>query len=337
MGLFTYTVAGGGLILIGAWESLISSSEYLKSNPSSFSSLQSPAESQNINRTPKAPSFSSTVTFLLISVLSLLSILNSFVSMSDAVNSKDNTGFALQLEVVTIAFLFLLYAVLGILANIKESFRFPLTMLNVIYAFAFGEEFLLFYTQNKDPSGIENRYYDLILIPIAICLFSTLLELKSSKSTYPRLGRGIGLVFQGLWILQMGFSFYSNLIADGCALHERSRGNYTIKCKGHPEYHRGRAIATLQFNCHLALLVTLAVGLYSVFCKKNGINGDFMRYKPLGVEYGGEMHLNNQSQFTLDSDDDDDDNGIKEAKSVEMQRAIVVVPESTVNGYGSHP
>ncbi|KAL0381707.1 UNVERIFIED_CONTAM: hypothetical protein Sangu_0235000 [Sesamum angustifolium] len=283
MGLFTYTVAGGGLILIGAWESLISSSEYLKSNPSSFSSLQSPAESQNLNRTLKAPSFSSTVTFLLISVLSLLSILNSFVSMSDAVNSKDNTGFALQLEVVTIAFLFLLYAVLGILANIKESFRFPLTMLNVIYAFAFGEEFLLFYTQNKDPS-----------------------ELK------------INLPKVGPW---------------------NREGQFTIKCKGHPEYHRGRAIATLQFNCHLALLVTLAIGLYSVFCKKNGINGDFMRYKPLGVEYGGEMHLNNQSQFTLDSDDDDDDddNGIKEAKSVEMQRAIVVVPESTVNGYGSHP
>ncbi|KAK4426168.1 hypothetical protein Salat_1385300 [Sesamum alatum] len=335
MGLFTYTVAGGGLILIGAVESLVSSSEYIKSNPSSISSLQSPAASQV--KTPKPPSFSSTVTFLLISLLSLLFILNSFVSMSDAVNSKDNTGFALQLEVITIAFLFLLYAVLGILTNIKESFRFPLTMLNVIYAFAFGEEFLLFYTQNKDPSGIENRYYDLILIPIAICLFSTLLELKSSKSTYPRLGRGIGLVFQGVWILQMGFSFYSNLIADGCALHERSRGNYTIKCKGHPEYHRGRAIATLQFNCHLALLVTLAVGLYSIFCKKNGINREFMRYKPLGVEYGGEMQLDNNAQFTLDSDDDDDDDGIKEAKSVEMQRAIVVVPESTVNGYGSHP
>ncbi|KAI3462976.1 hypothetical protein Pfo_019639 [Paulownia fortunei] len=339
MGLFTYTVAGGALILIGAWESLISASESLKQIPSSFSSSQLPASPpQNINRpTPEKASFSSTVTFLLIAVLSALFIVNSLISLSDAVSSKDNMGFALQLEVITIAFLFLLYSVLGILTNIKDSFRIPLKILNVIYAFAFGEEFLLFYTQSKDPSGIENRYYDLILVPIAICLFSTVLELKSPKSTYPRLGRGLGLVLQGMWTLQMGFSFYSNLIANGCALHERSRGNYTIKCKGHPEYHRGRAIATLQFNCHLALFVTLAVGLYSFFCKTNGISREFMRYKPLGVGDGGEMQLENHAQFTLDTDDEDDGDGIKEVRSVEMQKAIVVVPESTVNGYGSHP
>lgn len=194
----------------------------------------------------------------------------------------------------------------------------------------------MFYTQNKDPSGIENRYYDLILVSIFICLFSTLLELKSSKSTYPRLGRGIGLVLQGMWTLQMGFSFYSNLITSGCSLHERSRGNYTIKCKGHPEYHRGRAIATLQFNCHLALLVTLAVVCYSIFCKTYGINREFMRYKPLGDEDGREMQLDNHSQFTLDTDDEDEEDGMKEMRSVEMQKVIVEVPESPVNGYGSH-
>ncbi|KAK6153048.1 hypothetical protein DH2020_012687 [Rehmannia glutinosa] len=334
MGLFTYTVAGGAVIVIGAWESLISVSESLNQNPSSLSSSQLPASPpQNVNRPmPKTTSFSSTVTFLLISVLSLLFIVNSFISLSDAVSSKDNVGFALQLEVISVEFLFLLYSVLGILTNIKDSFRFPLKLLNVIYAFAFGEEFLLFYTQNKDPSGIENRYYDLILVPIAICLFSTVLELKSPKSTYPRLARGLGLVLQGMWTLQMGFSFYSNLITNGCALHERSRGNYTIKCKGHPEYHRGRAIATLQFNCYLALFVTLAVAFYSVFCKKYGINREFMRYKPLGVGDGGETN----GQFTLESDDEDDRDGVKEVRSVEMQNAIVVVPESSVNGYGSH-
>nr|DAD27210.1 TPA_asm: hypothetical protein HUJ06_028678 [Nelumbo nucifera] len=37
----------------------------------------------------------------------------------------------------------------------------------------------------------------------------------------------------------MGFSFYTSLIAHGCSLHEKRRGNYTVKCKGHPEYHRG--------------------------------------------------------------------------------------------------
>lgn len=329
MGLFTYTVAGAALILIGAFESLAFATASLKQTPSSESSPS------NIHK--PAP-FASTVTFLLISVVSVLFIVNSLISLSDAASSKDSMGFVLQLEVIAISLLFLLYSGLGILSSTIESFRFPPKLLNVIYMFAFGEEFLLFYTKNKDPSGIENHYYDLILVPIAVCLFSTILELKSSKSTYPKLGRGVGLVLQGMWILQMGFSFYSNLIANGCTLHSRSRGNYTIKCKGHPEYHRGRAIATLQFNCHLALLITLATGAYSLLCKMYGINRDFMRYKPLRVGDGGDMQLDN-SKFTLESDDENDENenGIHEVGSVEMQKAVLVVPNSTVNGYNSHP
>ncbi|KAG8366853.1 hypothetical protein BUALT_Bualt16G0011200 [Buddleja alternifolia] len=326
MGLFTYTVAGGALILIGGWEALISASESLNKTPSS-----SPPPQDTNKPAPKTMSFSSTVTFLLISVISVLFIFNSVISLSDAVRSKDNTGLVLQLEVITIAVLFLLYSLLGIFTYTISSFRFPLKLHNLIYAFAFGEEFLLFYSQSKDPSGIENRYYDLILVPIAICMFSTVLELKSPKSSYPRLGRGIGLVLQGMWTLQMGCSFYSNLITSGCALHEKSRGNYTIKCKGHPEYHRGRAIATLQFNCHLALLITLGIGLYSVFCKKYGINREYTRYKPLGDV--GEMQFDNRSQFTLDTDDEDDGD---EIRSVEMQKTIVSAPQIAVNGNGSH-
>ncbi|XP_073060348.1 uncharacterized protein [Primulina eburnea] len=334
MGLFTYTVTGGALMLIGAWESIISASEVLvKSSSSAASSQSSPSPLQGT--TTKTATFSSTITFFSISVLSILVIVNSLISLFDAIKFRDNTGFALQFEVITISLLFLLYSGLGILTNVGDSFRFPLVVLNLICAFAFGEEFFLFYSRSKDPSGIENRYYDLFLVPIAICVFSTIIELKNPDSNYPRLGRGIGLVLQGLWVLQMGFSFHTNLIANGCALHAKSRGNYTIKCKGHPEYHRGRAIATLQFNCHLAILVTLLVSVYSFICKKNGVSREFMRYKPLGD--GGEMHMDGRSQFTLDSDDEDS-NGemIKEAKNVEMQKAIGANSESAVNDHQLH-
>lgn len=335
MGLFTYTVTGGAFVLIGAWESIISASEALVESPSSASSSQSsPSPLQGI--TTKKTTFSSTITFVSISFLSILVAINSLISLFDAIKAKDDTGLALQFEVIAISLLILLYSGLGILTNVRDSFRLPLAILNVIYAFAFGEEFFLFYSRSKDPSGIENRYYDLFLVPIAICVFSTIIELKNPNSHYSRLGRGIGLVLQGMWILQMGFSFHSNLIANGCSLHAKSRGNYTIKCKGHPEYHRGRAIATLQFNCHLAILVTLLVAVYSFICKKNGISREFMRYKPLGD--GGEVHMDSRSQFTLDSDDEDG-NGemIKEARrSVEMQKAIGANSESAVNGHGLH-
>lgn len=167
-------------------------------------------------------------------------------------------------------------------------------------------------------------------------MFSTVLELKSPKSNYHRLARGIGLILQGTWFLQMGVSFYTNLMTHGCSLHEKSRGNYTIRCKGHPEYHRARAIATLQFNCHLSFLVVLISGVYSIISKRNGggSRGDFTRYKPLGAEM---QQLDNHAHFTLDSDGDDDneiENEIREEANMAKHKADV--KESGANGYGSH-
>ncbi|XP_060191578.1 uncharacterized protein LOC132621362 [Lycium barbarum] len=331
MGLFNYTVAGGGFILIGAWESLASTSTALK-NSSQPSTSQNPSTDKHT----QGSVFSSSITFVLILILSFLSVLDSLLSFFDAINSKDNVGSVLQLQVIAISLLFFLYSVLGLITRLKKSFLLPTPILNLVCLFAFAEEFLLFYLQRKDPSGVENRYYDLLLVPITICAFCSFLELKNPKSSYTRLGRGIGLILQGMWILQMGFAFFSDLVAQGCALHEKSRGNYTVKCKGHQEYHRGRAIATLQFNCHLALLVTVISFVYSIVCKKNGISREHMRYRPIGAEMQ-HLEMDNQAHFTLDSDEDDNENGIKEEMNVEMQRAIVPVPESETNGYHTGP
>ncbi|KAK3013881.1 hypothetical protein RJ639_009278 [Escallonia herrerae] len=214
MGLFTYTLAGGGFILIGAWEFLLSSSQTLKT--------PQPSPSQS-------PPSHSTITFVAIFLLSFFFILNSLISLTSAVSSKDQSGIVLQ--------------------------------------------------------------------------------------------------------LQMGFSFYSDSIVHGCYLSEKSRGNFTVKCKGHPEYHRGRAIATLQFNCHLALLVALLAGVYSIVSKKHGVSrGELTRYRPIGAEM---QQLDGQAQFTLDSDDDDE-SGIVEEKNVVRQKALPVVPELGVNGFGSY-
>lgn len=192
----------------------------------------------------------------------------------------------------------------------------------------------MFYLQRKDPSGIENHYYDLLLVPIGICVVSTILELKTNTSRFSRLGRGIGLIAQGTWFLQMGFSFFSNAMAHGCFLSEKSRGNFTVKCKGHPEYHRGRAIGTLQFNCHLAFLVVVTVGVYSLVCRKVGVGGgDSTRYRPIGAEM--QQLDTHHGNFTLDSDDENE-NGIQEEGNVGEQKAVAVVPELGINGYGSH-
>ncbi|XP_027096207.1 uncharacterized protein [Coffea arabica] len=154
MGLFTYTITGGGFMLIGAWELFVSSSEC-------------------IQNTPLSPP------------------LTSHRAISAINNSSTQTKKAP-------------------LSSSSISFQFPSAILNMLLLFAFGEEILFFYVRRKDPRGVENRYYDLFLVPIGICLFCTILELKSPKSNNARLGRGVGLVLQGMWIGKMGFSFLIN-------------------------------------------------------------------------------------------------------------------------------
>ncbi|KAJ7970902.1 Transmembrane protein like [Quillaja saponaria] len=332
MGFYTFAVAGIGFILIGAFEALTSfnsnsttaSPNQLPSSP--FNSIPQPT--QSLKSKSKANPSSSSLSFIFISIFSFFFIVNSLVSLIDANNSSDSIGAAVQLQVLAIALVFLLYSVLGLLVNFTNSFSLPSSLLSLVFLFAFVEEFLLFYLQRKDPSGIENRYYDLLLAPITICVFSTIFELKSPKSNFPKLARGVGLILQGTWFLQMGLSFFSNLMAHGCYLHEKSRGNYTVKCKGHPDYHRARGIATLQFNCHLALNVVILVGVYSIISWRNGGRADFSRYRPLGEEM---RPFENRTQFTLDSDDDVDEE-IKE-ENVSMQKASKV--ELGMNGNGS--
>ncbi|CAN1726096.1 hypothetical protein LINPERHAP1_LOCUS360 [Linum perenne] len=307
MGLFSFTLAGAGFILIGAWESLRSST--------STSSTQS----QNPHATTS--SSPSSLTYASVCIFSFLFIADSLVSLFNAVHSNDGIGSALQLQIIAIAAVFFFYSVLGLLTNLNlTAIRFPTKLLDLILLFGFLEEFLLYYLQKKDTAGIENRYFDLMLVPISICFVSTLLELKSEPEEdnyYPRLARGVGLVLHGTWFVQMGISFYSILIVQGCTLRARSRGNYTITCKGHPETHRANGIATLQFNCHLALLVLLASALYSSVVRKAESE---RQYNPIGSEML-QMESGGGGRFTLDSDDEDE---IREEE------------ENDLNGYGSH-
>ncbi|TYH34347.1 hypothetical protein ES332_D13G122200v1 [Gossypium tomentosum] len=282
----------------------------LNPSPTPFSSsLSTQIKSASISKTKENP-FSSSPSFI-------------FVSIFDAFSSKDRVGTVLQLQVLSLALLFLLYSALGLLNNKKGSYFWPDPVLELVLLLAFVEEFLLYYLQRKDTSGIEYRYFDPLCVPIAICVVSTMLELRSNRSIYSKS------------FVQMGFSFYTNLMVHGCSLHEKSRGNYTIKCRSHPDYHRARFIATLQFNCHLALLVVLVVGMLSLIGKRNGVvvgaSGDGLRYKPLGAEI--QLMDSNGGNFTLDSDDDLD-SGIKEEDGLVKEKSAVV--ELGGNGHASH-
>lgn len=293
-GLFTLSLAGVGFLTIAAVETLAPKS-----------------------RLPF-------LRYASVAVLSSLFILNALIS---ALSAHDPIGAPLPLATAAVAALFLLYAAAG-LASPLLPLPLPPSLLDLLLLAAFSQELLLLSLRRKDVDGIENRYLDLLLAPVFLCAASTLATLARPRHSAPRLARAAGLALHGTWLIQMAFSFFSTAIAHGCAIHHRSPANYTIKCKGHPEYHRARAIATLQFNCHLALITVVTVSVFSAVAGRDLSGGQ--RYRPLNTEL--QTMENVSSQFTLDSDDEGEE--IKMDANGTKQHYEVVLPVRETNGFG---
>ncbi|VAI84694.1 hypothetical protein VPH35_128252 [Triticum aestivum] len=291
-GLLAYSGAGLGLLALAALEAL---QPRLPPLPLLPRRLSTPRHHRH----------------LLAALLSALCLLSALLS-----------AHHLALPTLAASALFLLHS-LAPFAFARLAAPPPPALLDLLLAAAFGQELLLFaHRRPSTAAGIENRYFDLFLVPVTVCLGATLLAAHRPGAAAPRLARAAGLALQGTWMLQMGFSFFTDAIAAGCALHAQSRADYTIKCRTHEDYHRARSVATLQFNGHLALLVLAGAATYAaVISRGNGSPPSGYRMLDKEVQMEG-MPLT--SQFTLDSDEEKEDEGITTA-----------VPPSA-NGVNSH-
>ncbi|PKA59315.1 hypothetical protein AXF42_Ash001409 [Apostasia shenzhenica] len=291
-GFFSYALSGVGFLLVAAVEALSVALPLPLSLP-----------------------------FIVAAALSFLAAVHAIVSsILSAVASGDPLGASLPLSSLPAVSLFLLYALSSLLLPLPPS------LLHLLSFSAFAQEFLLFRLRsNKDPDGLENRYFDLLLVPILLCAIASLFAIARPRSPFPRLARAAGLALHGSWLLQMAFSLFTSVVAHGCVLRRRSRANFTVACHGHVDVHRGSAIATLQFNCHLAILVVVAIGLYGALTGKSrgGGGSGGIGYRPVNKELQSFEHAS-PSHFTLESDED-------EETSLPKQHDAVSAP---MNGFG---
>ncbi|KAH7674584.1 hypothetical protein IHE45_08G084100 [Dioscorea alata] len=303
-GLFTYSFAGVGFLAIAALESV-------------------------------APSLPSTarpsllfLRFFSSGVLSLLFLAYSFAStISSLLSHDDPIGASLPLSTLAASSLFLLYSLCGLL-SLRSLLPVPLELLDLLLLFAFSQELLLLRLGlRKDTDGLEHRYTELLLVPVLICALSTLLSIARPRHASPRFIRAAALALHGTWLIQMGFSFFSSAMAHGCNLQTRSRTNFTIQCPGHAESHRASAIATLQFNCHLAFLIVISSAVYSVISGRKRLNGS-RGYRPLNKELQRMNHVY-PSRFTLLDDEETEE--IAVMRDANGHDVVLSVPEA--NGF----
>ncbi|KAK9117020.1 hypothetical protein Sjap_015967 [Stephania japonica] len=284
MGLYGYCLGGSALIAIGIYESLASSLPHKnKAQVSTISSLSG-------------------------TIISLSFIANSLISLRDSLQYHDPIGAAIQVEITSVAVLFLLHSLLPLL---PLPLPLPRSLHRLTLFSAFAQELLHLYLHRKDPSGLENRYFDLCSSP--------------SPSAPPP----------------------PSSAPAGRASRAGSGGSFTVKCKGHMDDHRAKAIATLQFNCHLALLLVGLLFVFSLVARLYGLSSstqDYFHgtknYTPLNAELAD---LRDQARFEFDDDDDDDDGDGEivvdvEHDGVKMKSVGGVggAPQLGVNGFGDH-
>ncbi|KAG2675132.1 hypothetical protein I3760_13G171200 [Carya illinoinensis] len=169
----------------------------------------------------------------------------------------------------SISMTFFVYAAFAIvLDRIGTKAQHGLTQL--LGAVAFAQQFLLFHLHSADHMGPEGQYHLLLQIVIFVSLATTLMGIGLPKSFLVSFVRSASILFQGIWLMVMGFMLWTpELIAKGCFMH-LEEGHKVVRCSGHEALHRAKSLVNIQFSWFLIAITVFAVCFYLFLVKAFG-------------------------------------------------------------------
>lgn len=274
MGWEAQAAAGVGFLVVGFLHGFKQIRSYRLQNSRSYSFQDS--------STPRRKSWYHDIELYIILVFALSHVITDEVVSRIESGAQHPVAVSVNAQRSVVAINFLFYALVTLIVDNTKWLPVPPQMISLLALSAFVQEFLLFYFQ-RDGAGLESQYHYLLLVPIGVCAGSTAAEIAYPNALLPPVIRSMGLILQGTWFIQIAVSvFGSTWISQGCSLKEDGEGDYTVICEG-MNLMRGQGIATLQFNCHLALLLVLLLPSYAVMCK---IYTSPQHYQPLGDSEG---------------------------------------------------
>ncbi|XP_022153784.1 uncharacterized protein LOC111021221, partial [Momordica charantia] len=171
-----------------------------------------------------------------------------------------------NLEHSNISITFFVFAAFCILLDrLRPKAYFELTQL--VGAVAFGQELLLFHLHSADHMGPEAQYHLLLQLLVVLSLATTLLGIALPVSFLVAFVRSFTILFQGLWLMLMGFALWTrSFIPKGCFIHLED-GHEVVRCIGDASLHRAKALINIQFSWVLIALTILTLTFYLVVVK----------------------------------------------------------------------
>ncbi|KAL9227109.1 hypothetical protein vseg_002843 [Gypsophila vaccaria] len=169
-----------------------------------------------------------------------------------------------HIEHACIAIAFCLHALFAILLDkFGPNPKSKSDLGHFLAAMAFAEELLLFHFHTTDHVGLEGQYHWLLQQLVSVCLVFTLLSIWLPKSFMVCFIRSLGIIFQGLWLIVMGYMLWTPSFAPkGCALHKDHYGKDVIKCDDHESLHRAKALVNILFSWFFIGMMCFCVSFY---------------------------------------------------------------------------
>lgn len=90
--------------------------------------------------------------------------------------------------------------------------------------------------------GVEGQYHMLLQMVVFICLATTLLGINYPGSFVISFVRSLSIVFQGVWLMVMGFLLWlPKLTPKGCFLNTQD-GHQVVRCHSAEALHPAKAL-----------------------------------------------------------------------------------------------
>lgn len=148
--------------------------------------------------------------------------------------------------------LFIFWALILVII-FRECYDTFLVNESFVYVLA-GFSFLIEYTViGKGVVGLGGVVYDLLCDLTLVCAFACLVLAIRPTAFFAEFFLSCGLIFKGSWLLQAGFSLYTDAFAfKGCHKISLSvaKGNVDVKCDLQEDGFRGISLINLLFVVH---------------------------------------------------------------------------------------
>ncbi|CAI9106788.1 OLC1v1006007C1 [Oldenlandia corymbosa var. corymbosa] len=211
-----------------------------------------------------------------------------------------------------ISLTFFVYALFSIILDkVQPPAKYGLTLF--LGAIAFGQQFLLFHLHSADHMGIEGQYHWLLQIVIFVSLFTALLGIGYPKSFLNSFVRSVSIMFQGIWLMVMGFMLWTpELIPKGCFLN-LEEGHQVVRCHNNEALERAKSLVNIEFSWYLIGVAIFSMSLYLAI------------FKLFPAEE--KVDYQSLSKFEIQDDDEEDDD-VEAQKSINNNKVVVDQPRS---------